>query len=79
MIKKQVKDEVVFSYKVTKDGKALIYWYGKQVTIMKGNKASKFISQIERADFEEQQLLMARATGNLKHGNERFVRGLGGS
>ncbi len=65
------KDENVFTHRITKDGKVFIYWYGKQVTIIKGKQASKFISKINRANQEEQQLLMAKITGNFKRGNER--------
>ncbi|MFP4017446.1 MAG: hypothetical protein ACLFUI_10490 [Halanaerobiales bacterium] len=68
---KNYDDEIVFSYRVTKDDKVFIYWYEKQVTVLKGNKARKFIFQIKGSSFEEEQLLMARVTGNFKHGNER--------
>ncbi len=65
------KGGIVFTYRITKDAKVFIYWYGKQVTIMKGKQASKFISKINRPNQEEQQLLMAKITGNFKRGNER--------
>mgnify|MGYP000194575476 CR=1 FL=1 len=65
------KQNSVFSYKVTKDRKVFIYWYGKEVTIIKGKKADKFISRISRVNEEEKQLLMARVTGNFKRGNEK--------
>ncbi len=64
-------NENIFSYRITKDGKVFIYWYGKQVSIIKGKQASKFISKINRANQEGQQLLMASVTGNFKRGNER--------
>lgn len=68
------EEENVFSYRLTKDGKVFIYWYDKQVTILKGKKASKFISKIDRVNQEEQQLLMARVTGNFKRGNEKIKK-----
>ncbi len=61
----------VFTYRITKENRVFIYWYGKQITILKGKKAQKFIGKIANADHEEAQLLMARGTGNFKRGNER--------
>lgn len=64
-------DEEPFSYKVSKDKKVFIYWYGKQVTILKGKESDKFLERIEKADSKEKQLIMAKITGNFKHGNEK--------
>jgi hypothetical protein len=60
-----------FSYRATKDGKVLIAWHGKPIVTLKGGKAKSFIEKTSVANEEQQQLLMARATGNFKHGNER--------
>lgn len=65
-------DEEPFSYKVSKDKKVFIYWYGKQVTILKGKESDKFLERIEKADSKEKQLIMAKITGNFKHGNEKM-------
>ncbi len=67
----KLEDEV-FSYRITKDKKVFIAWHGKQVTILKGNKAEDFIADIADAEGKEAQLIMARATGNFKHGNEKM-------
>lgn len=64
-------DEEPFSYKVSKDKKVFIYWHGKQVTILKGKESDKFLERIEKADSKEKQLIMAKITGNFKHGNEK--------
>ena len=69
--KRGVLDEEIFDFKVTKDKKVFISWHGKQVTILSGKKAEKFISDIEKAEGKETQLVMARVTGHFKHGNER--------
>lgn len=66
-----VLDEDIFSYRITKDKRVLISWHGRHVTTLKGATAGRFISQIDAADRKQAQLLMARATGNFKHGNER--------
>ncbi len=63
--------ENVFSYRATKDGKVFLFWYGKQVMILKGNSAQKFLQDVSGANEREAQLLMARITGNFKRGNER--------
>lgn len=64
-------DEEVFSYKVSKDNKIFIYWYGKQVMILKDKASERFLNKIENADELEAQLVMAKVTGNFKRGNEK--------
>lgn len=64
-------DEEVFSYKITKDRKVFISWYGKQVIVLSGGKAEAFISDMAGADEKGAQLIMAKATGNFKRGNEK--------
>lgn len=61
----------VFSYEAHKDGKVFIYWHTRQVTILKGKAAQKFLANIEKLQPHQAQLLMAKATGNFKRGNER--------
>ena len=58
--------EEIFSYAVKKDKKVLIYWYDKLIKIISGEKADKFLTQIEEADSLEAQELMAKVTGNIK-------------
>ena len=60
-----------FTFRGTKDGKVFIQWHGRQVTILKGSAADRFIESIAAADPEQAQLIMARVTGHFKHGNER--------
>lgn len=63
--------EEVFTYKTTKDNKVFIYWKGKQVTILSGKASDKFLKAIEGKDHKDTQLVMAKITGNFKHGNEK--------
>ena len=63
-------DEAIFSYRQSKD-KVFIFWHHKQVMILKGQQARKFIDKIALLDGKAAQLLMAKITGNFKHGNER--------
>jgi len=65
-------DDEVFTYRITKDRKVFISWHGKQVTVLSGKKAEDFIAVIEVADDKEAQLVMAKATGHFKHGNEKM-------
>ena len=64
-------DEDVFSYRVTRDGRVLISWKGRIVTTVAGQGASRLVAKLDGADRREVQHLLARATGNFKHGNER--------
>ncbi len=49
-------DEEVFSYRATKDGKVFLYWYKKQVKILKGPAAQEFLEDIADVDQREAQL-----------------------
>ena len=69
--KRQILENEVFTYHVSKDDKVFIYWCGKQVTVLKGKEAQTFVSRIEHLIGQEAQFVMAKATGNFKRGNER--------
>ncbi|MGE6619557.1 hypothetical protein [Bacillus mycoides] len=65
-------DDMMFHYRVTKNNIVSIEYYGKQIMILKGNDAEKFLNKINRASNEkEKQIIMAKITGNFKRGNER--------
>jgi hypothetical protein len=66
-----------FSYRITKNGKIFDYWHGKQgkrEIVLKGARAARLIRDLPTMNPEEQQLALARSTGNFKRGNERPVR-----
>lgn len=67
-------EEEVFSYRASKDGKVFISWRGKTVTTLSGPAAQRFLARAAAADEAGLQLLMAKATGNFKHGNERLAK-----
>lgn len=46
----------------------VITHHGKRATLLRGAKAAEFMSEVEQGD---PQQLMARVTGNYRHGNER--------
>jgi hypothetical protein len=62
---------VTFSWQETKDGRVRISWRGRVVTTLTGAPAARFLREVDGADEETAQLVMARATGNFKRGNER--------
>ena len=64
--------EETFDWRATKDGKVFISFKGRRVTTLTGRQADKFLTRIESADARGAQLIMARATRNFKHGNERL-------
>lgn len=60
-----------FDWRVTKAGQVLVSRGGRVVTTVRGGAAAKLHGRLQRADADEVQQLLARATGNYKHGNER--------
>lgn len=64
-------DELVFSYRASKEGKVFISWYGKHVMTLKGKAAERFLARVEGLEQRAAQLVMAKLTGNFKRGNER--------
>lgn len=69
--KRGLLDDQPFDYRALKDGKVFIYWHDQHVTTLAGKAAQKFLCKIADLDGKAAQLLMAKATGNFKHGNER--------
>lgn len=67
-------DEEVFTYRTTRDKKVFISWRGKQVMVLSGGKAEDFIKRMENSEGKDAQLIMAKATGHFKHGNEKPTR-----
>lgn len=63
--------EEPFDYEITKGGIVLLYWGGKHVKTLSGKAAEKFIKEIDELDGQAAQLVLAKATGNFKRGNER--------
>ena len=57
-----------FIYTARKNGEVVITHEGRQATVLRGERARKFLDQVKTRD---PQQLMARVTGNYKRGNER--------
>ena len=69
----KLNDEI-FSYQSAKDDKVFIFWQGRRVLILSGQKARRFLEDIHDLEGKEAQLIMAKATGHFKHGNEKSSR-----
>ncbi len=64
-------DAEPFAYVVTKDGQLRISYEGRLVSTLAGEQVDRLGRRLERADPAQVQLLLAKATGNFKRGNER--------
>jgi hypothetical protein len=60
-----------FSHVVTKDGRILVSRSGRNVGVIAGARAERLRAQLAAADERAVQLLLARATGQYRHGTER--------
>ncbi|MCF7689643.1 MAG: hypothetical protein K9M98_15795 [Cephaloticoccus sp.] len=67
-------DDLGFTHRVRKDGSVEVRHYGRLAATLRNQAASEFVDEVQSLDFAEAQQLMARLTGNYKHGNERFAR-----
>ena len=63
-----------YSYRRDKEGQVRILRNGKPVTTLRGKSAVKFLNAVKQGSFDSDQQLMARVTGNYKHGNERAAK-----
>lgn len=61
-----------FAYRATKSGKLIVSRGGRRVSVIAGEKARRLQSRLGTAtSAEEEQQLLAKATGNYRRGNER--------
>ena len=68
--------EEPFAYQMTKDGTVAINYKGKQIKVVKDKEAERLIARIKAVENNilEVQLLLAKITGNFKHGNEKLSK-----
>ena len=62
-----------FTFRKNKNGDVWISHHGKHIATLRGTAAIDFTSEADARSFDDQQQLMARETGNYKHGNERLA------
>ena len=60
-----------FTYRIRKNGEVEILHRGRTASTLRGLEASTFIQEAPEQGSPDAQQLMARITGNYKHGNER--------
>jgi hypothetical protein len=68
---KSDEPDLGFSCQITKDGRVFFVHLNRSAGVLSGKEASRFIAKFNASDFQQQQLLMAKATGHYKHGNEK--------
>lgn len=64
----------IFRAQTTKDGRVRVFWEGRCVLTLGGERAAKLRAELEGASFEQQQYTLQRVTGNFKRGNERVSK-----
>ena len=67
-------DDLGFDFQKSKDGNVIIKHHGKLATNLRANKAAEFMTEMKLSSFAKQQQIMARITGNYKHGNEKHAK-----
>ncbi len=72
--KRNKLSEEPFAYQIMENGKVAISYKGKQIKIVKNKEAERLLTKIKAVedDMTEVQLLLAKITGNFKHGNEKL-------
>jgi hypothetical protein len=64
----EVGTPIGFRFETRKNGDVIILHKGHSAAVLRGNKASAFLVEINGSDEQE---VMARVSGNYKRGNER--------
>jgi hypothetical protein len=60
-----------FGWRVTADRRVLVSRGGRQIVVVGGARGRRLADQLDSVDESACQQLLARATGNYRHGNER--------
>lgn len=60
-----------FTYRTRKNTDVEILHHGRLASTLRGRRAEDFLAEVSSGSEEDAQQLMARLTGNYKHGNER--------
>ena len=66
--------EQPFTFRQRRDGSVAIFWNRRPATVLTGKLAENFLAAAPECTGQELQLLMAKAAGNFKRGNERRTR-----
>jgi len=63
-----------FTATFAKSGKVRIFWEGRCVMTLGGERAAALRAELDGASEEARQYALQRVTGNFKRGNERRSR-----
>lgn len=66
-------NDLGFTWRQRKNGDVELLHRGRLATTLRGADAADFLGEVQAASDEDAQQLMARVTGNYKHGNERLA------
>jgi hypothetical protein len=69
-----MSDDLGFDFQTRKGGDVQILHHGRLATTLRGQRAADFLEDMDDCDFDDQQQIMARLTGNYKRGNERVAK-----
>lgn len=69
-----MSEDLGFTFRRRKDGSVEVLHDGRLASTLRGHDASDFVDEVEGLPFADAQQLMARITGNYKHGNERAAQ-----
>ncbi|MCA2211575.1 hypothetical protein [Jidongwangia harbinensis] len=61
-----------FTYRLRKSGEVEVLHHGRPAVVLRGAAAARFLADVDSGG--DPQELMARITGNYRHGNERTAR-----
>jgi hypothetical protein len=64
-------EDLGFTYRTRKNGEVDILHHDKLAATLRNRDAQDFLSDMQACNEADAQQLMARLTGNYKHGNER--------
>ena len=70
----QAAEDLGFTYRARKSGVVEVLHRGRLAASLRGVAAQEFTAEVESGGFSDAQQLMARLTGNYKHGNERAAK-----
>lgn len=66
-------EDLGFTWRRRKNGDVQVLHHGALATTLRGDAALEFMAEAEGGTEADAQQLMARVTGNYKHGNERVA------
>lgn len=69
----RMNSDLGFTHRTRRTGKVQVLHRGTLAATLRGAAAQEFLAELEDCGAPDAQQLMARVTGNYKHGNERLA------